>query len=470
MSASSNRAANYTGFVKKLVSLLPITRPMKPVHNIQRTSSTSFDVAGALPSDSPSLYAVGIGTAVTGFRAGYVIADDIESSVSVTSSVKTETTLNQFYEAMNLLVTGSDKSIILATPHSASSIYIELIDRGWKLLALPAQVPVNNSAYFGGLAPYINDMINDGLAGATVDERLNGTFLESKKMRIGKSNYQLQYMLDTSLSDLMKYPLKLSDFIIADIDNDIAPLKLSYSSMPDNIVYAKHNGFKGDKTFKAGYISDETAEYDYRVMSIDPSGTGKDEMGICIAYHLNSKIFIKKAIGIQGGYSPENLIEIAQMCSDYKINTVVIEQNWADGMFNKMLEPHLQKLSPYTDMESVRVKGQKEVRIIESLEPILNQKRLILDKGILDTDISKPRDYSLTYQLTHITRERESLKHDDILDSLSLLITFMIDWISDDEDRGLQYHADKEAKNTLEFTLQHFAGKRKQGVLNYAIG
>ena len=68
MSASSNRAANYTGFVKKLISLLPATVSMTPQHNKQRTSSVSFDVTGAKASDSPSLYAVGVGTSVTGFR------------------------------------------------------------------------------------------------------------------------------------------------------------------------------------------------------------------------------------------------------------------------------------------------------------------------------------------------------------------------------------------------------------------
>ena len=454
MSASTQRAANYTQFCKKMISLLPITRPMTPQHNKQRTSSTAFDVAGADASDSPNLYAVGIGTAVTGFRGTLIVADDIESSVSVTSTVMTETTLSQFYEAMNLLMSGKDESIILATPHSTSSIYIELIDRGWKLLALPAEVPKDNSAYFGGLAPYIQEMVDDGLHGQTVDERLNFEFLESKKMRIGKSNYQLQYMLDTSLSDQMKHPLKLSDFIVDDVDDDNAPLKIVYSSMPDNMLYMKHNGFKGDKLYKPAYVSSEMGEYDYRVMSVDPSGMGSDSTGIAIGYHLNSKIFIKKVIGLDGGYSPEALTNIATLAKLHRIDSIIIESNFGDNMFTKMLEPYLRKLSPNTEMEEVRVSTNKENRIIDAIEPILNSHRLVLDKSILDSDINMSRDNSFTYQLTHITREKDCLRHDDIIDSMAQLILFMSEWMSDDDDRGLDYHMEKEAEKSLSYSLK----------------
>ena len=399
-----------------------------------------------------------------------IVADDIESSVSVTSTVMTETTLSQFYEAMNLLMSGKDESIILATPHSTSSIYIELIDRGWKLLALPAEVPKDNSAYFGGLASYIQEMVDDGLHGQTVDERLNFEFLESKKMRIGKSNYQLQYMLDTSLSDQMKHPLKLSDFIVDDVDDDTAPLKISYSSMPDNMLYMKHNGFKGDKLYKPTYRSSEVAEYDYRVMSIDTSGRGADSTGIAIGYHLNSKIFLKKIMGIEGGYDPDTLTNIATLAQVHKIDTIVVESNFGDGMFNKMLEPYLKKLSPNTELEEVRATTNKENRIIDSIEPILNSHRLVLDKGILDSDLSVSRDNSLTYQLTHITREKDCLRHDDVIDSLAQLIAFMVEWISDSDDHGLEYHLEKEAQKSLEYSLQ-FASimgtTKKRGHLNY---
>jgi len=464
MSASSNRASNYTGFIKKLIGLLPITQPMQPRHNRERTSSVAFDVAGASASDSPSMYAVGIGTAVTGMRASLVVADDIESSVSVTSSVKTETTLSQFYEAMNLLMSGKDETLILSTPHSSGSIYIELIDRGWKLLALPSQVPIDASSYFGGLSPHIQEMVDAGKQGIAVDERLDLAFLESKRTRIGKSNYQLQYMLDTTLSDMMKYPLKLSDFIVDDVDDDTAPLKISYSSMPDNMLYIKHNGFKGDKFYKPTYKSKEMGEYDYKVMSIDPSGRGADGTGIAIGYHLNTRIFLKKCMNIAGGYEPEVMKDIATLAQVHSINTIVIESNFGDGIYSKMLEPYLQKISPLTEIEEVRATTNKENRIIDTIEPMLNSHRLVIDKSILDADLNAKRDYSLTHQLTHITREKDSLRHDDVIDALSQLIAYMSEWISNSEDWGMETHNREAGKDALEFTLKHFNGSPRRRV------
>jgi len=244
--------------------------------------------------------------------------------------------------------------------------------------------------------------------------------------------------------------------------------------MPENILYQKHNGFSKDKVYRPSYRSQEMAEYDYKIMCIDPSGRGKDEMGVVILYHLNSKLFAKKILGLQGGYENDNLVMLAELCDEHEIDTVVIESNWADGMFNKMLEPHLLKISPKTEIEEFRVTGQKEARIIDSLEPIFNQHRLVIDKEVFEHDLkAAKRDYSFTYQLSHLTRERDSLKHDDRIDALSIAVSFMIEWMSDSDDRGMDYHIEKEAEKALEYSLQFaqkMGGRREKKHLNYASG
>ena len=37
----------------------------------------------------------------------------------------------------------------------------------------------------------------------------------------------------------------------------------------------------------------------------------------------------------------------------------------------------------------------------------------------------------------------------------------MMEWMTDDEDWGMDYHVEKEAQKTLEFTLQNFNGSRR---------
>ncbi len=470
MSAGRTRAGNYSKFVQNMLRLLPVTRHLYPRHNIERTSGESFDVAGSTISDSPSMFAVGSKTQVTGFRATLIIYDDIETAQTVQSAVMSEAIDTFAMEAQNLLISGKDESITLCTPHSMSSIYINWIDeKGFVPFVVPALYPEDGSSYFGGLAPFILERIksNPELIGTAIDERQNMEFLMSKKMRIGNSKFKLQYQIDVSDADSLRYPLKLSHFIVSDIDANEAPLKMSYSSMPENIIYQKHNGFAKDKLFKASFTSDEYAKYDYKLLAVDPSGRGNDEIGLSMMFHLNSKLFLKKVIGMQGGYEEENLTAIAQLCADYEINAIAIEGNWGDGMFLKVLEPYLIRISPLTEIVEVKVKGQKEVRIIENLEPLLNQHRIVIDKEIFEYDLlAVKRDYSFTHQLSHITPERESLRHDDRLDSLAIGVQHMIEWMSDDDDRGYEYHAEKEAQATLDFTLRMFNGKRR-GVNNH---
>ena len=473
MSAGKTRAGNYSQFVQKLIKMLPITKHMSPRHNIERTSGESFDVAGADISDSPSVYAVGASTQVTGFRASLIIYDDIETAQTVWSAVKTEAIDTYAMEAQNLLMSGKDESITLCTPHSMSSIYINWIDeKGFVPFLIPAIYPENGLPYFGGLAPYIKERIvnNPEYIGQAVDERLNLEFLMSKKLRVGKSKFKLQYMLDVSDSDELRYPLKLSDFIVDNIDDESGALKMAYSSMPENILFQKHNGFAKDKLYKPMYRSDETGDYEYRILAVDTAGRGKDEIGLALMYSLNTRLFLKKVTGLTGGYGDEVMENIATMCAAHKVQTCVVEDNFGDGMFAKLLEPWILKISPNTEVVGQKVTGQKEVRIIESLEPILNQHRLVIDKEVFDNDLNAPsRDYSFTHQLSHITRERESLKHDDRLDAVSNAVVFLLELLGDDEDRGMQYHAEKEAMKALEYTLKNFNGQhRHKKNLNYA--
>ena len=460
LSSKAGRAKNYTAFVKKILKLLPITKNMAPRHNIERTSGESFDIAGAMPSDSPSMYAAGAGNAITGMRASLVIIDDVETPKTVVSAALTQQVQDSVDEANNLLMSGKDESVTLCTPHSMSSIYIGWIDKGYKPFIIPSEYPEDQSNYFGGLAPYIVERIanNPSYVGQAVDERLDKDFLLSKKMRIGKSKYKLQYMIDVSEADDLRYPLKLSDLIVMDVDDEEAPLKVVHSSMPDNRLNIKHNGFKQDRLYAPSYVSDERADYEMKVMSVDPSGRGKDEIGVSLLYSLNTRLFLKKITGLQGGYDDDVMINIANLCAVHKITTLLVESNYGDGAFLKMLEPHMRRISPMTEIDEIHVTGQKEVRIIDVLEPLMNQHRLIVDKTALDKDFDSTMIYSFTNQLTKITKERGCLRHDDRVDSLGNAVLYMLDKMSDDEEFGMGVHAEEEAERILEDTEALFQG------------
>ena len=466
MSAGATRAVNFTQFVQRLLGMLPITKHMTPRHNKERTSSQAFDVAGADASDSPSLYAVGVGNQITGMRATLVVYDDIETSQNASSVVQREKVNHYASEAANILITGRDETVCLCTPHSADSIYTEWIQsRGFKHLVIPAEYPSDLSIYGGGLAQYIVDRLeaDPSLAGQAVDERFTEEILESKRLRIGNSQYKLQYMLDVSQSDDMKHPLKLKDFIVMDVDEDEAPVKISPSSMRENIVHVKHNGFKADRLYAPSFVDSKRIPYNYRVMSIDPSGRGKDETGLSVGYSCAGRIFVKKITGIEGGYDKDTLNMIATMCANHKIDYVVIESNFGDGSFARVLEPVLGRVSPKTAIEEVRAKGQKEKRIISTLEPLMNQRKIVVDKSVFDDDLNAvSQNNSFTYQLTHISPEPNCLRHDDRLDSLEMLCAFLVEREDFDEENA----SERLEAEQLEEDLNKFMADFKIGVSN----
>jgi len=469
MSATGERAKNFTQFVQKLLRLLPICHGMAPRHNKERTSGQSFDIAGATASDSPSVYAVGIENQIAGFRATLVIYDDIETAQNAGNQTQREKIDHYASEAANLLMTGRDETICLCTPHSRDSIYTGWIqDKGFKHLIIPAEYPESIDMYGGGLAQYIIDDIqaNPSLIGQNIDERFTLEILRSKSLRIGKSQYKLQYMLDVSESDEMKHPLKLSELIVMDVDIDEAPVKISPSSMKENIVFSKHNGFKTDRLYSPSYVSNERYRYSYRVMSIDPSGRGKDETGISVGFSLSGKIFIKKVTGVEGGYDVHIMEQIAQMCFEYRIDYLVIESNFGDGAYTKMLEPFLRKKSPQTAIEEVRSSTAKEKRIIATLEPLLNQRRIVIDKQVIDDDMLVDVNNSFTYQLTRLTTASGCLRHDDRIDAFEMLCRFIVDKEEFDDDSASNAYEEQELQEALDVFIKTF--KLNKSSKNYS--
>lgn len=459
LSQSSKRAKAYTQFVKKLIALLPLTRLMSPRNNIERTSGESFDIVGATPSDSPSVYASGVGNSIAGMRASILIIDDIETHITVQSLPLIERSQHGVDEAHNLLMSGKDESITLATPHSQNSIYLPWLDTGTHAFICPAKYPANDMDYMGFLAPFIKERIkNDpSLVGRAIDERLNEQFLREKELKIGRSNFKLQYMCDVSEADNLKHPLKLSDLIVDSVSDDDAPLKIGYSSMPDKMLFGvKHNGFKADKLYQPLFKSDERARYEQKIMFIDPAGRGKDETGIAIVYTLNTRIFIKKVTGINGGYEADTMETVANMCALHGVKTLVIESNFGDGALYKAIQPYIRALSPETGIVERRATGQKEIRIIRSLEPLLNQHRIIIDKDTLEKDSQSPIKYTFTYQFSHITEERNCLPHDDRLDALDGAVRFAIENLSNNEGFGFKKLEQQIGEENLKKTLEVF--------------
>jgi hypothetical protein len=468
LSATHKRAGDWTTFLLSMLRVLPIAKHLYP-NTKQRSSAVSFDVNGCKPSDSPSVGAYSITGQKTGMRATFLIYDDVEIPENSDTITSREKLSKGVREATNLGIANVYRSLALCTPQSSETIYLEMIDRGYRRVVLPAEYPSDITTYSGDLAPFINNILSDNpeLVGEPTDERHDRKHLARKKMETTKSEFKLQYMLDTALSDEEKYPLKLRDLIVMDLEPDKAPLKIVYSSDKQNALWeVKHKGFKGDSLFSPRYVSDgNVKEYEGIAMFIDPSGRGSDETAYCITAQLAGRIFLLDFGGIKGGYDIQSLEYLANVAKRFQVQLIQVESNFGDGSFAELLKPVVSRIykKAYREkelkdergvfIEDVRAFTQKEKRIIETIEPVLMQHRLIVNKSSLIKDAEKPnQEYRFTYQMTHLTMEANSLSHDDIIDVVEMGVSYWQQVLAKDEQEELNKY--KEEQEDLE--IQQF--------------
>ena len=449
VSASKNRSDDFSTFTLRIIQEIPILQGLKPSEN-QRFSKIAFDVGPAPASHAPSVKSLGISSQLTGSRADIIVADDVEvANNSATQGMRDK--LDEQVKEFDAIVKPLDSSriIFLGTPQCEDSIYNKLRERGYKSRIWPSEYPDDTEAinnYGGDLAPLVADNIAPDTIGTSTEPlRFTDLDLEERKMSYGRTGYALQFMLNPKLSDADRYPLKINDLIISDVDVDLAPEKIVWSSDPDNTDRELPNvGLAGDRFRRPSSTVGDMIPYTGSVLSIDPSGRGKDETGYAVVKMLNGQLYVPDAGGIKGGYDEKTLKELVAIAKDNKVNTVVIESNFGDGMFMELIKPLFRTTYPVT-IEEVRHNKQKELRIVDVLEPVLNAHRLVVDPSVITYDyksalsypIEQQTRYMLMYQLSRITRDRGSLVHDDRLDALSIAVGYWTQQMAASADQSM---------------------------------
>lgn len=457
VSGNSSKANEISSFSRRLLDIIPLLRHLAPTGDM-RDSVVSFDVQGADATIAPSVKVTGIFGAFTGSRASLVIADDIETPENSGTQEARIKLLSKTQEFEALLIPEMKCSIIyLGTPQSAESIYSttgENLGTKYKKIVIPIEVPKNPEIYEDCLDKFVYTM---GEAGSPVDKvRFPIDIIMEKKKGYSEAGYALQFMLDTTLSDSEKYPLKLKYLTVMSLNSIKAPAVINHSNYPDfKIKELMNSGFNGDNFFSPSYTSDEQIEYDTKIMAIDPSGSGKDETACVVLGVLNGNVFILDIYASTDGASDFTMMNIVKTAKKHGVEKIILEKNFSGGVFTKLLEKFTINVYACT-IEEVTSKGQKETRIIETIEPVIKNNQLIvnydliLDDNKLTSVGSKLSSYSLFSQLTHITYDRNSLVHDDRLDALAIGIASIKDTLTINQEDELQRMKDDEMDRFLE--------------------
>ena len=152
---------------------------------------------------------------------------------------------------------------------------------------------------------------------------------------------------------------------------------------------------------------------------------------------------------------------------------ITITTNFGDGMFAQLLKPVLAKVNYSVSIEDIRNNKQKELRIIDTLEPVLNSHKLVVDPRVIKSDyesygesgIGENLNYLLFYQLSRITRDRGSLRHDDRLDALSMAVGYWVEHMSRSQDEAIRdIRATRIQRELDRFSEGVFGGKPKENL------
>jgi hypothetical protein len=468
VSSGDTMATEIANWVIQIIRGMEELRCLRPDKAAgDRESVKAFDVHHVLkgPEKSPSIACMGITSNMQGKRADILIADDIESSKNSQTEVQRERLKHLTKDFTSICSTGD--IIYLGTPQSIDSVYNGLASRGFDIRVWPGRFPTDEEEnnYGAFLAPIIREAVQKdpslrngggptGDRGKPTDpDLLNEEVLCKKEVDQGRAYFQLQHMLDTRLMDRDRFPLKPSNLVFMRVAGERSPVEINWVQAPEYRVFTPPDFPVETPFYRAHSFSQEFGTFTGTHMHVDPAGGGAngDECAWAITKFMAGKVYLVAVGGRKGGYGQDLLDHLTDQAVKYKPTSISVEKNYGNGAFKNIWEPHLIK-KHQCGLTETWESGQKELRIIDILEPVITSGRLIVDEDVLQQDmrycdkyaIKDRPSFSVFYQMARVTRDRNALIHDDRLDALAGSVRFWVDLLRQDEEKA-KHKAQKEA-------------------------
>ena len=458
-SQNRSHAVGSLHMVRDWIDFIPFYRHLAPnPQSTQRDKSDMLDMGPSSANRVASITAIGITGQLPGIRASIIVPDDVETNENTLTHEQRARLLVRMDEHENIVFPDGD-IIYLGTPHHEDTIYDELVDRGYTFRTYPIVYP-RPDEMVPGLAPILQEDLDTGRAqpGDPIwPERFDRDFCVAKQAAIATHTWAMQFMLRSNLAESERYPLKLADFIVYPTHRDKAPASIAWGQGDHTgstaITDIASVGFGTDQ-FYAPIMTDPTwMLYHGTKAYIDPAGLGKDEMAWAICGQLHGNLYIKYVDGVHGGATHENLEKIVLSLRDHGATELVIETNFGGDMLIRLIDPVIRRFMVRREDANPRFPngwacsvigthstGQKELRIINELEPPLKQHRIIIDPSVA-------RDTILMKQATRLTKERNCLEHDDRIEALAGVVGLFKDLLDQDDAFLSQRREDRERED-----------------------
>ena len=146
------------------------------------------------------------------------------------------------------------------------------------------------------------------------------------------------------------------------------------------------------------------------------------------------------------------------------------------GLFAGLIIPaggylaSIERIQPNWLEEEVRHSVQKERRICDTLEPVMNSHRLCIDKRVIEKDYESTRHlppekalrYQMMYQMSRVTRQKGALAHDDRLDVLAIAVNYWTEQMAQDADKAMATRADEKLRKELDDFVDGVLGRKSK--------
>jgi hypothetical protein len=451
--SSAGSAEDTTKLMLDWVKNISWLQHLAPTGDMKQ-SATEFDVKGRGLFRGASVEAYGIEGRITGTRADIIVVDDPETSSNGASLAKRVTIDRALDEATAVMTVGGEIKV-LGTVHFDDSLYVRLLGKGYKVVIFPIAVPSAETQkqcwdhYPEPVRQKIMELDN-GTPGSAEGEpldRFSKADMDTRRAT-GLLYFERQYLCNPFRSSLGKKPLDMKKIIVFDADHEKLPIKFHRTT--DERFLATNameysSAQRVDKLFRPESWSEELNPYDRKILYVDPAGGGKDETAVTVCGAAGGYAVCFASVGLLGGSTDENLGKIIQLARQFKVNNIYVESNFGQDMFSQLLRAfyfrEYGRFGPKDGMIPIighRVSGKKELRMMATLDPIVNFGRLIITPNALEMDYISAQDhqseetpcYRLSYQMSYFSEGGNKLEHDDRLDSLASNLELLSPWLN----------------------------------------
>lgn len=463
-------------------------------HTTTRTSVEEYDVHHHLKgtNKSPSVSTLGVTANTQGYRASLLIADDVESAKNSYTELMREQLKQLTLDFGSVNRTG--KIVYLGTPQTTDSIYNCLPSRGYTVRIWPGRFPTDEEEknYGANLAPFIlNAIAADGTlraGGGVLMDRgqpadpgmMDEEELCNKELDQGPAYFNLQYMLDTELSDANRFPLKSTDLIMWPLDRREVPAKFVWGTVPETVCKTPPGWPDKLPLYRALNVDTDMVDYQYKVIALDPAGESKknnDETGYAVIYVANGMYFLMDVGGIPKVTRESGKKQLARLFEAWDVSTIIVERNFSAGMFTNFVQGVIAEYGIRAGVEEVWSTGQKELRIIDALDPVIASHRLVVNLNLIEKDQKTVQQYPLDlrpsymffWQLSRLTRDRQALRHDDRLEAVSIGVKYCKDVIAVDTKKALAESRTEKWQGFIADPLGLGGNRQQSGTLGNAM-